>query len=197
MFDVSQDLTIKVKTPTGPKEVVISFPTTEQWVSRSAKIKMTSRALGRGKSETDVSKPERTNSELYDSVFVKGDELDEFEKSTVIERLSRSQVEDSCSTGNGYEVTLKVPGGLVKHFLRMPSAKQINQYRKTAVRIVDGRRLQEITIHIGAAETLYNLLIEKTEGYAGEVPIIHQSAVINEVLTLHDDDGSEGDIENF
>lgn len=199
MFDTTQDIKINYPLPTGKVEVVVSFPSDEQWCARQAKMKLKSQNLGRGKSTTEVSGTERVNAELFDQIVkseVPG--LDEYDKSVVIERLSRSSVSDGFNNGNGYEVKLKVPGGEVTHVLNMPTAKQVNLYRRAAIRVVDGRRgAQEIVINLNASGDLYDKLVVSATGYVGEVPIIHKSTVISEVLTMLEDDNGAEEIENF
>jgi hypothetical protein len=197
MFDTTTDISIKLKTPQGAKDVVVEFPSDEQWKARASKIKIVSKSLGRGKSTSEATKPERANAELFDQIVKIDVELDEFEKSQIVERLSRCEVTDSSYTGAGYEITLKVPGGEAKHTLNMPSAKQVNEYRRLATRMVSGQHgMTEFTVNLGAGESLYNAVAVKADGYGGPVPVVHKCVVISEVLHLLEDDG-EDEIEGF
>jgi hypothetical protein len=61
----------------------------------------------------------------------------------------------------------------------MPSAKDVFEYRRGFERLLDlpfGR--QEVTIDIGYAAVLYKKLITATEGYTGDMPIIHQAVAV-------------------
>ncbi|MBN9658630.1 MAG: hypothetical protein J0H49_10665 [Acidobacteria bacterium] len=198
MFDVSNDIAIKQHTPDGVKEVTVSFPTDEQWIARAAKSKMTSRSIGNGKSTSEVANAEKVNSELFDQIFRGGAELDEYEKSEVIGRLSRAEVIESSSSPSGYEVKLKVPGGDTLHSLKMPSARQVAEYRRYAVRVVEGRRgASEISINLRASMELYDALKVSVTGYAAAIPAIHKSAVISEVLAMLDSLNDDCDVEGF
>lgn len=200
MFDTTKEIEISLKTPEGVKTVTVEFPSDDKWISRSSKIKIVSTAIGRGKSTTDVSRPEEFNAALFDSIVKKQGDLpmDEYEKSSVIERLSKCEVTVSTYTGDGFDVTLKTPEGDTKHSVKMPSVKQVTTYKRAAVRIVEGRHgVQEITINLRASGELYDAIVTSTEGYAAVIPIIHKSAVVSEVLALLDEESSEDQINGF
>ena len=58
---------------------------------------------------------------------------------------------------------------------------------KRFMRVLDlpfGR--QEITLNVRAAGDLYKKLIESTEGYAGDVPVIHQAVVVKAAIDALD-----------
>jgi hypothetical protein len=57
------------------------------------------------------------------------------------------------------------------------------EYRRGFARLLDlpfGR--QEVTINIGSAAALYKSLITASEGYAGDVPIIHQAVAVKAAI---------------
>ena len=67
------------------------------------------------------------------------------------------------------------------------SAKDVFEYRRGFARLLDlpfGR--QEVTINIGSAAALYKKLVTTTEGYAGEVPIIHQAVAVKAAIDAMD-----------
>ena len=65
----------------------------------------------------------------------------------------------------------------------MPSAKDVNQYRRGFARVLDlPFSRQELTINLRAAGDLYKKVVESTEGYAGDVPIIHQAVAVKAAL---------------
>jgi hypothetical protein len=71
--------------------------------------------------------------------------------------------------------------------LRVPSAKDVFEYRRGFARLLDlpfGR--QEVTINIGSAATLYKRLVTATEGYAGDVSIIHQAVAVKAAIDAMD-----------
>jgi hypothetical protein len=85
-----------------------------------------------------------------------------------------------------------VPGCETVHFLRMPSQKQVNSYRKAAVRVIDGRHgRQELKVSLSPSAELYDALMAQppteeatgAQAYAGDhIPIIHKAAVVAELL---------------
>jgi hypothetical protein len=77
----------------------------------------------------------------------------------------------------------------------MPSQKEILDYRRAAVSVVDGRRRQEIRINLRAAGDLYDKLKTGVDGYVSEVPIIHKSAVVSELLaTFRSEEDDEDEL---
>jgi hypothetical protein len=65
---------------------------------------------------------------------------------------------------------------MTAHVLRMPTAKQILQYRRGFVRVIDlPYNRQSMTINMTAADSTD--LLQKAEGLPGRVPIVHEVAV--------------------
>ena len=96
-------------------------------------------------------------------------------------------MDDVVPAGDAFQVTLRVLGATTVHLLKMPSAKDVIQYRRGFARVLDlpfGR--QELTINIGSAAALYKKLITATEGYAGDVPIIHQAVAVKAAIDAMD-----------
>jgi hypothetical protein len=95
-------------------------------------------------------------------------------------------------------VTLRVLGGTVTHVLKMPSAKDVFEYRRGFARVLDlPFNKQELTINLAAAGALYKKLITTTEGYAGEVPIIHQAVAVKAAIDALDAGFQEDRDPNF
>jgi hypothetical protein len=105
----------------------------------------------------------------------------------VVEQLSLTEVDDVIPDGDTFKVTLRVLGATTVHLLRMPSAKDVFEYRHGFARLLDlpfGR--QEVTINIGSAAALYKKLVTPTEGCAGDVPIIHQAVAVKAAIDAMD-----------
>jgi hypothetical protein len=64
-------------------------------------------------------------------------EVDAFEASRVIEQLSPAEVDDFAHAGDGFRVTMRALGGTLRHLLRMPSAKDVFEYRRGFARVLD------------------------------------------------------------
>src|SRR3954454_21013528 len=99
MFDTTQEISLKVVTPSGDRNVIVSFPTDEQLADRSSKMKLVVRQIGRGKSVTEPQANEQLDHELLTKIKVSGDDLDEYEAAQVIGRLVRCDVTDSLRDG--------------------------------------------------------------------------------------------------
>ncbi|MBI4875420.1 MAG: hypothetical protein HY822_12370 [Acidobacteria bacterium] len=177
-------------TPSGVKTVRVRFPSDEEWTERQRRRKVIIKQLGRGISETIIGNAEEADAALLAKIRVaedKAPELDAFESNRIIEQLSQVEVDDVVQEGDAFRVTLRVLGGTVVHLLRMPSAKDVIEYRRGFARVLDlPYNRQELTINLTAASTLYQKLAQSTEGYAGAVPIIHQAGVVKAAIDALD-----------
>jgi len=159
--------------------------------------------LGRGISETTVANGEDVDAGLVALIQEKprdGEEpeIDPFEAMKVIEQLSLAEVDDVVPDGDSFKVTLRVLGATTVHLLKMPSAKDVFEYRRGFARLLDmpfGR--QEVTINIASAAALYKKLITSTEGYVGEAPIIHQAVALKAAIDAMDTAFAEDRDANF
>ena len=184
VFDASRQISIKLNTPEGTKTVAVRFPTDEEWVERQRRRKIIIKQLGRGISETVIPGSEEADAELLAKLRVgDGPEVDGFEATRILEQLSQADVDDALPEAGAFRVLVRVPGGLTAHVLRMPSAKDVIEYRRAFARILDlPFNKQELTVNLGAAGTLYQKLCQGTEGYAGAVPIIHQAVAVKAAI---------------
>lgn len=189
-FDASRPVTVNLRTPDGVKAIRVRFPTDEEWIDRQRKRKVIVKQLGRGVSETTIPDSQDIDGALLAKIQVGEDEgpvVDPFEASRVIEQLSQAEVDDVASIGDGFRVTLRVLGGTVTHELRMPSAKDVFEYRRGFARVLDlPYNRQELVINLAPAATLFKKLIQSSEGYAGDVPIIHQAVAVKAAIDALD-----------
>ncbi|MCZ2073377.1 MAG: hypothetical protein LC130_00045 [Bryobacterales bacterium] len=190
VFDASRPVTVNLRTPDGMKTVRVRFPTDEEWIDRQRKRKVIVKQLGRGVSETTIPDSQDVDGALLAKIRVGEDDgpvVDPFEASRVIEQLSQAEVDDVASIGDGFRVTLRVLGGTVVHELRMPSAKDVFEYRRGFARVLDlPYNRQELVINLAPAATLFKKLIQSSEGYAGDVPIIHQAVAVKAAIDALD-----------
>ena len=172
MFDATKPIAMNLRAPAGVKTVRLRFPSDDEWTERQRRRKVIIKQLGRGISETVV-----PNSE----------DVDAFEASRIIEQLSQADVDDVVQVGDGFRVTMRVLGGTVSHVLRMPSAKDVFEYRRGFARVLDlPYNRQELIINLAPAAALYKKLVESTEGYAGDVPVIHQAVAVKAAIDALD-----------
>lgn len=151
MFDSTREYVFK--SLDDSKTIAVSFPTDEQLVQRMAKSKTQVRSIGRGKTVTESNGNEKIDLDLFNKIkTAESTDLDEYEAARVINRLTRVEVLEAQREGNQYTVTLDVPGGQTIHTVRMPSAKQVMNYKRAVVSVIDGRRgAQEIRLNLNAS----------------------------------------------
>jgi hypothetical protein len=188
VFDAKRPIAINLRTPAGVKTVRVRFPTDEEWAERQRRRKVIIKQLGRGVSETIVANGEDVDAALLAKIREgEGPEIDPFEAMKVMEQLSQAEVDDVVPAGDSFRVTLRVLGGTTTHVLRMPSAKDVFDYRRGFARVLDlPYNRQELTINLAAAGPLYKRLLETTEGYAGDAPLIHQAVAVKAAIDALD-----------
>jgi hypothetical protein len=190
MFDANQTIAMNLRTPEGLKSVRVRFPTDEELIERQKKRKVIVKQLGRGVSETTIPDSAEADAALLAKIRVSEEnapDVDAFEASRIIEQLSQAEVDDVVPEGDGFRVTMRVLGGTVTHVLRMPSAKDMFEYRRGFARVLDlPYNRQELIINLAPAAALFKKLIESSEGYAGEIPIIHQAVAVKAAIDALD-----------
>ena len=197
VFDATRPVTLQLRTPAGVKIVRVRFPSDEDWTERQRRRKVLIKQLGRGISETTIPSGEEVDAALLAKIRTEeGPEVDAFEASRIMEQLSQAEVDDVVQAGDAFRVSLRVLGGTVTHLLKMPSAKDVFDHRRGFARVLDlPYNRQELTINLGAAAILYKKLITATEGYVGEVPIVHQAVAVKAAIDALDagfqEDGSQ------
>lgn len=190
MFDATKPITVNLRSPEGMKSIRVRFPSDEEWIERQRKRKVIVKQLGRGVSETTIPDSQDADATLLAKICVAEDaapEVDSFEASRVIEQLSQAEVDDVASIGDGFRVSLRVLGGTVTHELRMPSAKDVFEYRRGFARVLDlPYNRQELIINLAPTAGLFKKLVQASEGYAGDVPIIHQTVAVKAAIDALD-----------
>jgi hypothetical protein len=190
MFDAKRPITIQLRTPEGVKPIRVRFPSDEEWIDRQKKRKVIVKQLGRGVSETTIPDSAEADAALLAMIRLPEEnapDVDAFEASRIIEQLSQADVDDVVHVGDGFRVTLRVLGGTVAYTLKMPSAKDVFEYRRSFARVLDlPYNRQELIINLAPAGALFKKLIESSEGYAGDVPIIHQAVAVKAAIDALD-----------
>jgi hypothetical protein len=190
MFDAKHLITIHLRTPDGVKQVRVRFPTDEEWIDRQKKRKVIVKQLGRGVSETTIPDSAEADAALLAKIRVPEEnapDVDAFEASRIIEQLNQADVDDVVQEGDAFRVTLRVLGGTVAHILKMPSAKDVFEYRRGFARVLDlPYNRQELIINLAPAGALFKKLLETSEGYAGDVPVIHQAVAVKAAIDALD-----------
>jgi len=184
MFHSQKEIHVQLRSAEGARTVKVRFPNDEEWIERQRRRKIIIKHLGRGTSETTIPNAEEVDAALFAKIRLDdGDELDAYEASRIIEQLSQAEVDDVVAEAGAFRVVLRVPGGTTVHVVRMPSAKDVIEYRRGFARILDlPFNRQELTVNLAAAGTLYQKLCQTSEGYAGAVPIIHQAVAVKAAI---------------
>jgi hypothetical protein len=190
MFDAKQPITLHLRTPDGVKAVRVRFPSDDEWIERQKKRKVIVKQLGRGVSETTIPDSAEADAALLAKIRLPEEnapEVDAFEASRIIEQLSQADVDDVVQVGDGFRVTMRVLGSTVSLVLRMPSAKDVFEYRRGFARVLDlPYNRQELIINLAPAAALFNKLLESSEGYSGDVPVIHQAVAVKAAIDALD-----------
>jgi hypothetical protein len=190
VFDAARPIALQLRTPEGVKTVRVRFPSDEEWIERQRRRKVVIKQLGRGVSETIIPNSEEADAALVAKIRVPEEnapEVDAFEATRIIEQLSQAEVDDVVSAGGSFRVVTRVLGATTAHLLKMPSAKDVIEYRRSFARVLDlPYNKQELTINLGAAGAVYKKLITTTEGYAGDVPVIHQAVAVKAAIDALD-----------
>ena len=198
-FDVTRPIAIQLRGPDGVKTVRVRFPSDDEWAERQRRRKVIVKQLGRGISETTIPHGEALDAALVAKIREdETPEIDAFEAQKVIEQLATCDVDDVVLAGDSYRVILRVLGATTTCLLKMPSAKDVTQYRRAFARVLDlpfGR--QELTVNLRAAAELFKKLVEATEGYVGDVPIIHQAVAVKAAIDALDASFQEDRDTNF
>ena len=192
VFDGARQVEIRLRSAEGTRTVTVRFPTDEEWTERQRRRKVIIKQVGRGVSETVIPGSEEADGELLAKLRIgDGPEVDGFEATRILEQLSQADVDDVIPEAGAFRVVTRVPGGLTTHTLRMPSAKDVIEYRRAFARILDlPFNKQELTVNLAAAGNLYQKLCQGVEGYAGSngsspvsaVPIIHQAVAVRAAI---------------
>ncbi len=201
IFDATRQVAMQLRAPGGVKTVRVRFPSDAEWTERQRRRKVIIKQLGRGISETAVPNSEDVDAALLAKIRVEEQdavEVDPFEASRIVEHLSQAEVDEVAQAGDSFHITLRVLGGTVTHVLGMPSAKDVFEYRRSFARILDlPFNKQELTINLMAAGALYKRLARSAEGYAGEVPVIHQAVAVKAAIDALDTSFQEDRDPNF
>jgi hypothetical protein len=181
-FDTSKQISIKINSPEGMKEITLRFPTDEELCDRQRKRKVISKDLGRGMSQSKVPNAEAIDGELLKKIRVDDGlvQVDDYEAVFVIDQILSADVDDVQSEGGTFRIFLRVPGGeITQHVMAMPGARDVVKYGRDFVSAIDGPYGQQIiTVNLAASKDYYDRLAKEASGYVGAIPIHHKAEVI-------------------
>jgi len=199
MFDVTREIEINIYSG-GNKKCVVAWPADSDWKRRANKVRIKQEAAGRDKSKSSVIGAEPAALEMFEKVRrdtgAEAAEFDAAEALTVIDRLEYCELE-AGDDGNpavdmhGDRITVRIGALLHRgkplfsdlvHVLRHPSLKQLREYKLSCIDMHSVRRGTEMTQPLAPGEALYDALVERHEGYAGAVPVVHKDFVITNIV---------------
>lgn len=181
---------VRVNNPHPPKTAYLALPTNEQMVAKLDSQKSIRRSLGRRKSTTEAVPNVKGDIELFKAIRLdkEGVEFDEFESQNALSKLTFCDVTGCEREGDQYVVSLQTPFGDTKHWVSVPTQKDIQLYRRSVIDPVDlPHGVEELRFRIGPPLKLYDAVVVKVEGYAKgiepkDVPPHHKSGVVVELV---------------
>jgi len=185
LFDANRPIGVRI--PGGKTVEVVRFPTDVEWADRQRQLKVLVKQLGRGKSKMPNPDSSDVDLALLGKIRDPSDSapVDGYEAIMVIEQLGKAEVDDIQRAAAGtYRVTLRVPGMVTYHVLRMPTAKEIFQHERGVMDVTWlPYSCKEIIVSMEVGGELYAKLRESVEGYAAAVPLNHQAVVVQAIIT--------------
>jgi hypothetical protein len=195
MFNSKAIIEFVIPGEAGEKIARLRFPTDQEWASRSMRKKIIQRNVGRGTTQIEQIDYSNVDLEIFNLLKQEDSaEVDAYEAQMILDKISYAEVIEFETGAGEYIITLATAVGDTTHKLRIPSAKEIMQYRRGFARVSDlPHGKQQISINLEAVTPLYDALKKSVDGYSAEVPIIHKSAVlraaVDAVEQVSGDDG--------
>jgi len=186
MFDTTAEIMITARTGAGKQELLVRWPTDEEWSERARRRKILITRLGRGISETSIDSGD-SDLRVFEKIKQNGaPPLTPGEATRVFEVLAQCDVTDCRLEGDEALVELQVMGGMVSHRLRLPSADQVLALRRT-VRVLDlPYNKQELRIPLEPGAKLWDACGGQSADYTGPIPAIHKDTAIRAVIDYLD-----------
>src|SRR5579875_1589416 len=103
---------------------------------------------------------------------------------TIIDRAKLGRTPLSSHQSETYRYPISKSGSMATSSAR---DEDVFEYRRGFVRVLDlPYNRQELIINLAPAAALFNKLLESSEDYAGEVPIIHQAVAVKAAIDALD-----------
>lgn len=186
MFDAKAEIVQKVFKDGEIVRPVVRFPTDDEYITWRRKKKVQQTQLGRGNYEMTPAKPESADLALYKAIQVDkdGPVIDQAEAFVLVNQLFDCDIPTHPEQeGKTYVVEMKAMNRFdTLHTLKVPSMQQMTNHHGASV-INGAYNTQDIRLNPQSSCDLYNELVQRTEGYVGNiVPAVHKVAVINAFL---------------
>ena len=183
-FDMNTDFVIPVMTESGKQKITVRYPVEDEWAEWTKRKGTIITNLGRGES---LWEPEETDADvrLYNAIRCEGQpDLNTEEARAVIIVLTKFEVRGVESEGNELEVTAAVMGGEVTHRLKIPTAKQVAEFRRYSSQLIAMPfNRQRLKTMLKPGVKLWDTTLVSTSGYAnGSIPAVHKDSAVRAVL---------------
>ena len=181
--------------PNPAKQAILRLPTAEEMLARMDQQKSIRRTLGRRKSQTEQVPNLKADLDLFNQIRVDKDgiEFDEFEARAAIAKLTAIEATQCERAGGQFRLVLKTPFCETVHLVNIPTAKQLNEYRRTVLSSTElPHNQEELRFRAQSGVELYDAVAGKIEGYAAgvtprDVPPHHKFAIAGELAQAVDD----------
>jgi hypothetical protein len=177
LFDANLPKKIKYLSPEGIKTAEIQFPSDEDWRERESRRRTIVDIRPPNKRRREDADEEE--SKLVSKLCPELRDLDPYEAGRILDLLSFAVTKDAVIEVNRIIVTVQVFKATTVHVFRMPTPKEQMVYDRdySSSKPIDNFHVSSVA-NLRVAEKLYGAMKEKAEGYAGPIPIIHQSEAI-------------------
>lgn len=198
MFDSTAEIALQARSGKTKTEIVMRWPTDEEWAERHRTRKIVIRNIGRGISETDIDSTE-ADLKLYQAAKLNGaPDLTPAEASFVVRVLERCEVTEVVLDGEEATVTMQVPGGPVVHQVQLPTADQVIKMQRSASRLFSApHNTSQMRMYLEPTAKLWDECHGRSESYKGVIPALHKDAAIRAVVEQINIDMSASDDERF
>jgi hypothetical protein len=188
MIDPNQKIQMRLVRPEGDVNIVLRFPTDEEWKARQDKRKHVVTDLGRGKTKEEDQGQEADAEMIQLCLEIEGSEpvvVSQAEAARIISELSEVALVSFERVGAGFDVELEDFADRLHSFrLAMPTADRVAAYRRDLVKVKPlGANKRSLSIDMAAVQKLWD---ELTNGNA-PYPLPWKSAVLKRVMESLDD----------
>jgi hypothetical protein len=191
MFDTTVEIAIRARTSAGKQEILVRWPSDQEWYERARRRKIVISRLGRGISETSID-PGDSDLLLFEKIKQNGaPALTAGEAGRVLDVIAQCDITDCRLEGDEAVVSLQIMGGQpVTHRLQLPSADQVLALRRT-VRVLDlPYNKQELRIPLEPGARLWDACHGSSQDYQGAVPALHKDTAVRAVIDYLDREAS-------
>jgi len=151
-----------------PKTAVLRLPTSEEITAYVSTVRLLTRRLGRGRSESQNAENKESQRKLFQKIRIdKGEEFDPAEVDYALTRILAQETLSTEQDGNEFVVTVASIGGRLVHRLRMPTRAELQAYRDNLYKTRQlPHDVEEQRFPPDVPVQFYDAIILSVEGYA-------------------------------